>query len=172
MDAAAVIDDFSAPFPRAATGTDWEMVSDRVMGGVSSGRLDPLEAGERRGMRLRGEVSLENNGGFVQAALDLELGERSVNAAGWTGIALLVRGNGEHYNLHLRTADIRRPWESYRASFVAGGDWTEVRLPFAEFERHRTEARFDPGRLRRIGLVAIGRAFEADLSVAELRFFA
>ncbi|ROT95865.1 CIA30 family protein [Histidinibacterium lentulum] len=171
MGAAEVIDDFAAPFPRAATRTDWAMVSDRVMGGVSSGRLDPLE-GERRGMRLRGEVSLENNGGFVQAALDLAPGDRSVDAAGWAGIALVVRGNGERYNLHLRTEDIRRPWESYRASFVAGADWAEVRLPFAGVEPHRTAAPFDPARLRRIGLVAIGREFGADLSVADLRFYA
>lgn len=171
MGAAEIIDSFAQSFPRAATGTDWAMVSDRVMGGVSAGRLDALGAPDRRGMRLRGEVSLENDGGFVQAALDLAPRGRSVDASGWAGIALIVRGNGEVYNLHLRTEDILRPWESYRQSFVAGPDWAEVRLAFAAFERHRTEVPFNPGRLRRIGLVAIGRAFQADLSVSDLRFF-
>jgi hypothetical protein len=83
----------------------------------------------------------------------------------------MVRGNGEVYNMHLRTEDILRPWESYRQSFVAGPDWADLRLAFAAFERHRTEVAFDAARLRRIGLVAIGRAFQADLSVADLRFY-
>jgi len=39
------------------------------------------------------------------------------------------------------------------------------------FEPHRLETPLDVTRLRRIGLVAIGRAFFADLAVARLAFY-
>ena len=84
---------------------------------------------------------------------------------------LLVRGNGEQYSVHLRTPDNLRPWQSYRAHFVAGPEWQTVDLPFAAFAPYRLEAPLDVTRLRRIGLVAIGRAFFADLAVAELGFY-
>jgi hypothetical protein len=168
--AAALIDDFGAA-PRAANGAVWALVSDGVMGGLSSGRLEATEIGGRRCLRMTGRVRLENDGGFLQMALDLSPGGGLVDASGLKGIAVTVRGNGEAYGVHLRTAHLARPWQSYRAGFVATMDWTEQRLPFAGFVPHRTDVPFDPARLRRIGLVAIGRAFEADLAVAELRFF-
>ena len=82
-----------------------------------------------------------------------------------------VYGNDEVYNLHLRTADIRLPWQSYRASFTAPAGWHSVRLPFAEFEGYRISAPLDLERLERIGIVAIGRAFMADLCVASLALY-
>ena len=42
--------------------------------------------------------------------------------------------------------------------------------PFEDF--YRTEGPLDTRRLRRIGVVAIGRAFSADLAVGGLRYFA
>ena len=46
-------------------------------------------------------------------------------------------------------------------------------LPFAGFTAHRVRTPPRPGRaLRRIALVAIGRAFDADLAVAEVAFYA
>lgn len=167
----AVIDDLSRPHPEAATGTAWELVSDRVMGGVSGGTITREEVEGRKALRMRGEVSLENNGGFLQIALDLAPGGESIDARDWRGIELEVLGNGEEYNLHLRTDDVTRPWQSYRQSFRAGGSWKAVRLDFAGFVPHRLEAPLDLTRLRRIGLVAIGRAFTADLAVAGVRFY-
>jgi hypothetical protein len=167
--AQALIDDFGDP-QRATNGAVWALVSDGVMGGLSSGRLEPAVIGGRRCLRLTGRVRLENDGGFLQMALDLAPGGGPIDASGFGGIAVTVRGNGETYGVHLRTAELARPWQSYRAGIAAGPDWTQHRLPFAAFVPHRTDVPFDPGRLRRIGLVAIGRAFEADLAVSDLRF--
>jgi hypothetical protein len=167
-----IIDDLSAPFPRAANGAGWELIADRVMGGVSSGDLRRETVRDRPAIRMTGQVSLENGGGFLQMALDLAAGGGTLDARGWTGIEADVTGDGERYNLHLRTADVRRPWQSWRASFETGPDWERVRLPFADFEPHRIEASLDLSRLRRIGLVAIGRAFRPDLALGGLRFYA
>jgi hypothetical protein len=50
--------------------------------------------------------------------------------------------------------------------------WTSVSLPFADFTPHRTERPLNLARLRRIGIVAIGREFEVDIAIADARFYA
>ena len=160
-----LIDDLSQPPPRASNGAAWEMIADRVMGGVSNGTMRREAVRGREAIHLQGDVSLENNGGFLQIALDL---------APWVlhRCAPMDRNRDrrhwqhESYNLHLRTADVIRPWQSYRQSFVAKPEWQTVRLPFAGFKAHRIDAPLDLRTLRRIGIVAIGRAFHADIAIA------
>lgn len=165
---ALVLDDLSQPFPLAANGRCWELVTDGVMGGVSRGSLRRETVAGRPALRLTGAVSLANNGGFLQMALDLAAPGRLLDASAWDGIALAVQGNGESYGLHLRSDATTRPWQSWRQEFVATPDWQLIRLPFAGFRPHRIEAPLDPARLRRLGLVAIGRAFAADLALGGL----
>lgn len=165
------IDDLSAPHPQAANGAVWELVSDRVMGGVSRGVMTREVVRDRPALCMRGDVRLENNGGFIQIALDLDPRGGTVDARAWAGIEMDVTGNDEDYNLHLRTRDVTRPWQSYRASFRASPDWHRIRLPFTDFTAHRIDTAFDLSQLRRIGIVAIGRAFDADLAIAGIRYF-
>lgn len=167
-----IIDDLATAPHRASTGAAWQLVSDTVMGGVSDGRMSLETIAGRRALRLQGRVSLENNGGFLQLALDLAPDGGSVDASGWTGLEIDVLGNGASYNLHLRTDDVLRPWQSYRQSFDAGAAWQSLRLPFSGFAPHRIEAPLDLRRLRRIGIVAIGRAFVVDIAIGGLRFYA
>ncbi|MGB3408022.1 MAG: CIA30 family protein [Jannaschia sp.] len=148
---------------------DWEYVADTVMGGVSQGRIIREELAGRAATRLTGLVSLDNNGGFVQMAFDLLRDGSAFDASSFSGLEMEVLGNGETYDLRLRTDQLTRPWQSFRAEFVATSDWTKVRLPFDTFEPHRTGVMFDPACLRRIGVLAIGRAFEADVAVASVR---
>lgn len=170
-DKTMLIDDFSTPGLVSALGTEWRGVSDRVMGGVSDASVSRIDAGGRTSLHLRGDVRLENNGGFIQAALNLAPGGGTLDASDYRGIRLVVRGNGERYSLHLRTPDNVRPWQSYRAEFTAGTDWQTVDLPFADFVPYRLEAPLDVTQLRRIGLVAIGRAFTADLMASSIALY-
>jgi hypothetical protein len=73
------------------------------MGGLSQGRLTVDAVEGRPCLCLQGEVSLANNSGFVQASLDLGT-EGCLDAGAFGGFELDVCGNGESYNLHLRTA--------------------------------------------------------------------
>jgi len=165
-----LIDDRQSGDLQSSLGTQWRLVTDGVMGGVSSGtlRLDRQEG--RDCLHLQGEVSLENNGGFIQAAL--ELAQSGVlDATGYNGVELDVYGNGEAYNVHLKTSRVWLPWQHYRASFMAEPGWHTVRVPFAAFEGYRIGAAFDPARLERIGIVAYGRAFTADLCIGRVAFY-
>ena len=166
-----LIDDFDDPNLISKLGTVWRGVSDQVMGGISQASVTRETVDGRTALRLSGDVRLENDGGFIQAALDLSPAGGTFDASGFAGLRIAVRGNGERYSLHLRSTDNVRPWQSYRAHFVAGPDWETLELPFASFMPYRLEAPLDITRLRRIGLVAIGRAFSADLAVSEIVFY-
>ena len=166
-----LIDDFERADGVSALGTTWRTTSDRVMGGVSVARTERVVGDGDAGLRLTGEVSLENNGGFVQMGLDLASGGETLDASGLAGVCLVARGNGERYSVHLRTVDCVRPWQSYRAGFLAEAAWQEIRLPFTAFEAHRLDAPLDRSRLRRLGVVAIGRAFAADVTVARVALY-
>jgi len=168
---ASVIDDLSRNAPLATIGTSWQLFTDQVMGGVSTGTMARETILGRSAIRMLGDVSLDNNGGFVQIALDLAPEGMTVDASAWRGIELDALGNGEEYAVHLRTPDLTRPWQSYRQSFKAEPRWQTIQLPFDKFVPYRTEAPLDTRRLRRIGVVAIGRAFSADLSIGGLRYY-
>jgi hypothetical protein len=165
-----LIDDFDSRDLISKLGTRWRAVSDRVMGGISEASIARDTIDGRQCLRLTGDVCLENNGGFLQAALDLHPSGKEIDVSGYTEVRLVVRGNGERYSVHLRTPDNVRPWQSYRAHFTAGADWETIHLRFGDFAPYRLDAPLDTTRLRRIGLVAIGRAFRADLAVCEIGF--
>jgi hypothetical protein len=165
-----LIDDFAAADSRSRLGTTWRLVTDQVMGGVSSGRMQHRQVEDRTALCMSGDVSLANNGGFVQLSLDLAASGH-LDASGFAGIRLIVRGNGETYNVHLKTAATTMPWQSYRALLATGDNWQEARLPFSEFKPHRLVPALDRTRLKRLGIVAIGREMHADLCVAELGFY-
>lgn len=164
-----LIDDFRAA-ERSSLGSAWRAVSDQVMGGVSSARMRRIQDKGRHALCLEGEVSLENNGGFAQINLDLAAAG-PLDASDYAGVWLIQRGNGADYSLHLKTTATRLPWQSYRAGFASTPDWTLMRLPFADFAPHRIERPLNLAQLKRLGLVAIGRAMTAELCVAEIGFY-
>ncbi|KIN73454.1 Complex I intermediate-associated protein 30 [Sulfitobacter guttiformis KCTC 32187] len=149
---------------------DWEYVADRVMGGVSTGEVSRGTVSGREAARLTGEVSLDNNGGFIQMAFDLD-GGAVMDASGWRGIEIDLRGNRASYEIRLRTDQLARPWQSFRAEFTTTGDWETVQLPWDVFEARKTDAVLDPARLRRIGVLAIGSEMQADIAVSGIRFY-
>lgn len=149
----------------------WRLVTDAVMGGVSRGTIGKETVDGREAIRMRGDVRTENNGGFVQIALDLAPESGRFDAHGFTGLEIDVLGNQESYGAHLRTTDIARPQQSFRQSFVATPAWQTLQLPFVQFIPHRTDIPLNATRLRRIGLVAIGREFAASLAIARLSFY-
>jgi hypothetical protein len=149
----------------------WMMITDGVMGGVSRGTVSAEIVDGRTAARMRGRVSTDNNGGFIQIAIDLLPDGSAIDVSGCTGLAIDVFGNDETYGAHLRSTDITRPQQSYRQGFIAPPRWTTIALPFSDFAPHRVETPLNLARLRRIGLVAIGREFDVDLSVARLALY-
>ncbi len=149
--------------------TRWRFFTDSVMGGVSTGRVAFLKEGERTYAHMTGDVSTENNGGFIQMRLDLPDGAPEDAS----GIRLIVRGNDQTYFVHLRTGGTMLPWQYYQAGFNVTGDWREVRLPFDTFKRSGRLLRTVPlaDSLRSIAVVAYGRDHRAEIDVREVGFY-
>lgn len=165
-----ILDDRNSGNLLATCGSSWRAISDTVMGGVSSGKLVAMHLEGRSCIRLTGRVSLENSGGFVQASLDLRT-SGFLDGSSYFGIEIDILGNGETYNIHLRTDDTRIVWQSYRASFHTSPYWQTIRLPFSSFQPHRIDRPLDTRTLRRLGVVAIGREMMADVSIARLALY-
>lgn len=147
----------------------WQVFSDRVMGGVSTGRATLGEEAGRRFLRLSGTVSTANNGGFLQARLVLG----TALAQDAQGLELTVRGDGQPYFVHLRTSRTRLPWQFYQSSFGTGPGWSDVRLDWASFvpKGRGLGAALVPGEIRSLAIAAYGRDHEADVSVARITTF-
>ena len=163
-----VIDDRRSGSTASTLGPAWRFFSDGVMGGVSTGAMTVETVNGRPALCLRGQVRLENNGGFVQMALELPAlpaGET------WRGFELDVLGNGRRYGVHLRTRGMTAPWQAFRSSFPAGPEWQTVRVPFDGFEAYRTSGALDPASIRRVGIVAIGERFDADVCIARVALY-
>ena len=170
-EASMLIDDFSDPGRMSALGTFWRGFTDQVMGGVStaSSKIETIDG--RPALRLSGDVSLKNNGGFIQVALPLTGSGAPLDVSAYRGIRLRVRGNGETYHLHLRTTTTALPWQYYHAAFPALAKWATVELLFEDFEPAAMRAKLDPSRLTRLAVVASKKEFRADIAVAKIEFF-
>jgi len=103
---------------------------------IAAVRLSLATIDNKACLRLQGDVSLANSGGFIQAALDIEA-TAAADASSYAGLSLEVYGNDQEYNVHLRIDGVWLPWQSYRASFRAPGRWQTVRLPFDQFTAYR-----------------------------------
>ena len=93
------------------------------------------------------------------------------DASAYTGVEIDVSGNNQNYNIHFRTNDLWFPWQSYRASFKATPVWQTHRIPFTQLEPYITMHDFSKDEIIQIGLVAIGKEFEADLCLASIKFY-
>jgi hypothetical protein len=168
---ALVLTRFGTQRDEVAPDVSWRGFTDRVMGGVSDAQFRKATVAGRACVRMTGRVTRDRGGGFIQMALDLGGRRGALDANAYDGVELVVYGNEESYNVHLRTPDCGWYDQSYRASFTAAPRWQTVRLPFARFAPNDLTAPLDRGRLQRIALLGWMRDFEADLALAELSLY-
>ncbi len=132
-------------FDFAQAGADleaWGSLDDVVMGGISQSTfflkkqmpLNPPSLdviGEPVQYALfTGDVSTENSGGF--SSVRTQNFEPPFNFAGWTGLRLRVKGDGQRYKFILRNS---ADWDSlgYIYAFdTEVGVWIDVVVPFIE----------------------------------------
>lgn len=104
----------------------WGAVDDVVMGGVSESDIRLMD-----GTALfAGNVSTQNSGGF--ASVRTRNFDLPFNLAGYDGVELRVRGDGNRYKFLIRT---ETKWDgtAYSYSFdTVSNSWMSVRIPFAE----------------------------------------
>jgi len=151
----------------------WQFVSDGVMGGLSTGTLTFEEEGEVNFARLTGDVTTENNGGFIQFRANVSFDKIVDQGRMIKGVRLTGRGNGAKYFIHFRTSDNRRPSDYYSAEFQTGLEWGSIDLPFSQFKRSRFDSSIllSGDKIQSMGIVAYGREHIADVSISKIEFY-
>ena len=148
------------------TRANWSAISDNVMGGISEVNFYELDDGSDKFYRLEGNVSTENNGGFIQSRVGL-----NIKTENYSGIRIKIRGNNNEYFVHLRVPRMM-PWNYYYSSFYASEEWTIIDLPLSNFKYSRNpNILLDSLRVRSLGIVAYGKDFQAQLDIANVELY-
>ena len=166
-----ILDDFSDPNNISRLGTKWRLITDRVMGGISNGEYNFGREKLLGYINMKGNVSLENNGGFVQVALPLAVRSKSLDATNFSGVRFWVKGNGEQYYLHLKNNQTLLPWQYYSAEFTASKDWQQIEIPFENFEPQALNAKLQVNNLSRIAIVGAQKAHKIDVYVGQIELY-
>ena len=146
----------------------WNYVADTVMGGVSTGGVEYKAIEGKTIAILTGNVTTENNGGFIQIRRDL----RSINLDSVSSIKLIAKGNNQKYFVFLRTTGTKLPWQYYQSEFTVNENFNEFILPINEFKKSGMlmSSKINPKKITSIGLVAFGRDHSAELFIKEIEF--
>ncbi len=167
-----VIDDFSAGAKGSVSGKNWEFVTDRVMGGTSKGKMEFVTHDGVSCLHMAGTVSHNKRSAFIQARLDLGSKKRkNFDAGRFDGIQLKLKGNGNQYAVHLKTANTWFGWEFYRAGFATDGTWQQIKIGFEQFKPVSLKKPLNKTKLRRIAIVAFEKDSQADIFIDEFVFY-
>ncbi|WP_165728912.1 CIA30 family protein [Pseudoalteromonas sp. 31A1] len=102
----------------------WYAVNDSVMGGVSNSQVNQTA----KSLIFEGNVSLENNAGF--ASIRTEFNAQGQNSK---AIALRVKGDGQTYQLRLRTTNYL-DGAAYTHSFkTVKNEWVDINFAPSDF---------------------------------------
>jgi hypothetical protein len=110
-------------FQKDASTTNWRVVDDGVMGGLSQGKLQVDDDGH--GV-YSGTVSTENNGGFSSLRYRFSTMEVSENHS----VVLRIKGDGKIYQF--RVKDKVNQDHSYIYNFQTSGEWQTIEIPLEE----------------------------------------
>ncbi len=164
-----VLDELKNP-GKTIQNQEWSFITDSVMGGFSEGstKLDKIE--NVPCYRMLGNVTTENNGGFIQIRT---LTSPKINVEEYDGIFAYVYGNNNNYNIFIRTPLTVAPWQYYSYKFLAPNKWIEIRAPFSEFKKSNfyQPKNLKNQKIKSIALVAAFDNFKSDICLARIGLY-
>ena len=101
----------------------WHIVNDNVMGGVSKGNISYIN----NTLIFKGEISLDNNGGFSS----IRKYPKNILVNKNNKIVLTVKGDGKTY--YLRVKSNIKDYYSYTIPFKTTNNWQIITLQLADF---------------------------------------
>ena len=104
--------------------SNWYVVDDGVMGGLSQGTFTSTDSGNALYV---GVVRIENNGGFSS----VRYGFKTKDVSKFEFVILKVKGDGKSYQFRIK--EDRSQSYSYITIFTTSGAWETIKLPLAIF---------------------------------------
>ena len=139
-------------FTDKKAGHQMNVVNDGVMGGLSQGTI---EMTQNDSLLFKGNISLQNNGGFSSFRIAGKLWDLSA----WKGVEILVKGDGRTYGLRATTDEkFLRSSVSFTADFKTVKDeWGKLQIPFskmkASWRGRKLDRNFDPAQIKGLGII-------------------
>ncbi len=149
-------------FSETSDISDWYVVNDGVMGGLSRGMFELSNDGH--GV-FRGKVSLENNGGFSSIRYPFE----TKKVTGYDYLMLRVKGDKKRYQIRVKSK--RSQYYSYVAYIETSGQWETISIALKDmypvFRGYRlNQPDYDGIQMEEIGiLIGNKRAEEFRLEI-------
>ena len=143
---------------------DWYGVTDRVMGGKSNLQVEFV----KETFILRGNVTTQNNGGFVRLVQDIKLNDDALS-----GISFLAKGNDEVYEIHATLKGMKvPPWSYMSHSFQVTEEWKRYEIYFKELKSSGYSARkMKPKNIKNIAFAGYGKDFNVNLMIKDISVF-
>lgn len=139
-------------FTDKKAGHQMNVVNDGVMGGLSQGII---EMTQNDSLLFKGNISLQNNGGFSS----FRIGGKLWDLSAWKGVEILVKGDGRTYGLRATTDEkFLRSSVSFTADFKTVKDeWVKLQIPFskmkASWRGRKLDRNFDPAQIKGLGII-------------------
>ncbi len=111
-------------FKNKKNTSNWYVVDDGVMGGLSKGVMTINDAGNAL---FKGYVTTENNGGF--SSIRYAFNEKDVSK--FKHVILKLKGDGKSYQFRIKENRSQR--YSFITSFKTSGEWETIKMPFSTF---------------------------------------
>ena len=117
---------------------------------------------------LRGNVTTQNNGGFVRLVQDIKLNDDSLS-----GISFLAKGNDEVYEIHATLNGMKiPPWSYMSRSFQVTDKWKRYEIYFKDLKSSGYSARkMKPKNINNIAFAGYGRDFDVNLMIKDISVF-
>ncbi len=116
-------------FGKEKAGTDWQVIVDGVMGGLSTGKKELSE----NSLLFTGTISLANNGGF--SSVRTPFGNYDLSP--YQQVKIKYRSNGGVFGLMLeRYQRFYYPYYDYKLPHTQG-EWQTIRIDLSDFDEIR-----------------------------------
>lgn len=159
---------FPAPLSnenQSITPISWRMISDQVMGGLSDGVMQSTE----QLANMQGQVSLENNGGFLQLQSTMP---KTLNASQYAGVVIEVCSETDmELQLLIKSSQLWMPWQSFRAAIRTNSNWQQYVIPFSEFKPYKTKTLLNPKSMTTFAVLAGGQVMDVNVSIKMFGFY-
>jgi hypothetical protein len=144
---------------------NWYSYTDNVMGGKSE---LVAKVNEDNSITLKGDVTTENNGGFVRLATRPDGLSENIK-----GIRFQAKGNNETYDLHVSLKGIKMPpWSFKSKKFYVSDQWQDFQIEFKDFKNYGYSARrFKPTNFNEVSFAGYGRDFKVNLELRNIEFY-
>ncbi len=112
-------------FDKNTNLSQWLIVDDVVMGGVSKSKIVVDKNGN--GI-FSGRVSLENNGGFASLRHQFS----NSNVSNYNKFIIRIKGDGKNYQFRVKSK--LDEYHSYKCEFSTNKTWQTIEIPFKELK--------------------------------------